>query len=281
MGAAIGGAAVRAIRVGCAGWSEPGWVGPFYAPGTPAGEWLRAYARVFDFVEVNASYYRAPSRDLVATWSASTPAGFAFAVKLPKSITYDKRLRDADDEINAFLRALEPLRATGKLAAVVAVMEPSFRRDAHAENLDGFLRSWPRSVRLAVELRDPSWWIPATYEALEAAGAAHVWATTQYGRTPAVLTTSWGYARLIGDRALDALDGFDWSRKVRDQSAEVAHWAAHVDLEPRLWSEFFFTANNHFEGFGPATAAEVAARLGLPPLDLAKARRASGQRALF
>lgn len=266
------------VRVGCAGWSEDGWVGPFYAPGAPRSEWLRAYARVFDSVEVNSAYHHQPEREVVAGWARATPADFRFTVKLPKTLTYDKRLVDADEEVASFLRALEPLRSSGKLAAVVAVMEPSFQREKHGTNLAAFVATWPKSVPLAVELRHASWWTDATWRLFRDAGVAHVWATTQYGRTPAVLTADWGYARMIGDRALDAIEGFDWSRVVRDQTPELARWAREIRETPTR--EWFAFVNNHLAGFAPASARDLVELLGLPPLDLTRAGRDERQRGL-
>ena len=69
------------IRIGCSGWSYEHWRGSVYPSGEPESRWLELYAQWFDTVEVNASFYRLPTRKAVARWASATPPGFCFAVK--------------------------------------------------------------------------------------------------------------------------------------------------------------------------------------------------------
>ncbi len=69
------------IRLGTSGFSYDDWVGAFYPPGLPKREWLAYYAREFDTVELNVTYYRIPDRRTVVGWTERTPPGFLFAVK--------------------------------------------------------------------------------------------------------------------------------------------------------------------------------------------------------
>jgi uncharacterized protein YecE (DUF72 family) len=266
-------------RLACAGWSYADWVGPFYAPGTPPSEWLRAYSRVFDSVEVDSTFYAQPSRDRVEEWARATPPGFTFAPKLPRSITHDARLRGTEDLVDSFLVALAPLLREGKLGPVVAQLPPSFRFEDHA-TLVGFLHAWPKDPPLAVELRHPSWWREETYETLRESGAALTWGTSEAGRAPPVRTAGFVYARLIGDRALDAQGG-RWTHVQRRQTAEIEHWRKHLgealSLDPyTVW----IIANNHFEGFAPETARALADALDLLRPDIERAARPPGQRGL-
>lgn len=264
------------VRLGCTGWSYPGWVGPFYKPGTSPDGWLRAYARAFRLVEVNSSYHQAPTREQVASWARAAPAGFQFTLKVPRAIT-EARLEDVDDDLVGFLRALDPLREAGKLGPIALVMEPSFRRDKHEKALHAFLASWPRERALAVELRHASWWAEETYAALRKAGAALVWSDTQYGRSPPVLTAGWGYARLVGDRGLDDIPGFRWDRTVRDRSALLQHWAQEILRVAQSVRPFYVIANNHIEGHAPTSLAALARFLRIEPPDASAAAREPGQ----
>ena len=208
-----------------------------------------------------------------------TPDGFVFSLKVPRAISHDRLLSGVDDELTRFLLALAPLREAGKLGPIVLQLPPRFRRDAHAEALAEFLAGWPRATRLAVELRHKSWWTEATYDALRAHDAALVWGVTEYGRSPPARTASWGYARLVGDRALDD-EGGKWTHKQRDMDDELAYWIARIHEEGRGVKEFFIIANNHFEGFAPTTADRVARLLRERGFDLSLAARAEGQRGL-
>ena len=72
----------RPVRVGLSGWNYAHWRnGVFYPAGLPASRWLDFYARRFDTVEVNSTFYRLPRVDAVANWVEQTPPGFLFAVK--------------------------------------------------------------------------------------------------------------------------------------------------------------------------------------------------------
>lgn len=265
------------VVLGLAGWSYPEWVGPFYAPGTPSGGFLKAYARAFRFVEVDGTYYAAPTREDAARWAESVPDGFRFSPKLPKRIVGDKRLADAEDDVASFLSNLAPLRTSGKLGPILATMPPSFRRGPDAARLSRFVETWPRDVPLAVELRHPSWWVDETYDVLRANGVILAWSTTEHGRTPPVLTAGEAYVRLIGDRALDAITT-RWDRILRQQDAEIAYWKGVLAECGALRA--FIVANNHFMGYAPSTAVLLARALGAPEPDLAAAARDPRQRAL-
>lgn len=267
-------------RVGCTGWSYTDWVGPFYAPGTPPGDFLRAYARVFDFAEIDSTFYAAPTRERTQAWARATPPGFVFSPKLPSAITHEGRLRSTEDAVGRFLMALAPLRVEGKLGPVVAQLPPSFRFDRDVEALSAFVASWPRDAPLAVELRHKSWWREETYAMLRESGAALVWSTNETGRAPPVITADFVYARLVGDRALDDVGG-RWTHIQRRQDEEIAHWRAAIGSvlanDPyRVW----LVANNHFMGFAPETARIVAEELGLLAPQIELASRPEGQRGL-
>ena len=85
--------------IGCSGWSYDGWKGPFYPNELDNKDWLSYYFQIFDFVEIDSTFYRMPSRFMVNNWSKRTPDNFRFAVKFPKVITHDKRLKDVEKDI--------------------------------------------------------------------------------------------------------------------------------------------------------------------------------------
>lgn len=271
------------VRVGCTGWGYDDWVGPFYAPGTPPSEWLARYARVFDAVEVDSTYYRIPSRDTVARWASETPASFAFTAKMPGDVT-QAGLVGVEGKTDAFLDALGPLREKGKLACVLLQMPASFRRERSAEAFDAFLARWPRSIRLAVELRHASWWTAETFESLSRAKAALAWNVwwpdgkepVDHGLfAPPTVTSDFLYARFVGDRALTRFD-----RLQRDLTPALEAMRERFEAETARVADVMAFVNNHFMGFAPATARRLQERLGEPPADLALAARGRGQRGL-
>src|SRR5476649_2136634 len=75
------------IHIGCGSWADPEYVGALYPKGLPAKDRLAEYARHFDRVELNSTYYATPAQKVVANWAVQTPAKFTFDVKLHKEFS--------------------------------------------------------------------------------------------------------------------------------------------------------------------------------------------------
>src|SRR5882757_4160721 len=90
------------IRIGTQGWNYDAWVGPFYPEGTRPAEYLTVYARAFDTVEVDSTFYAVPPARTIRGWAQRTPPGFTFALKMPQEITHERRLREVDDLTKEF-----------------------------------------------------------------------------------------------------------------------------------------------------------------------------------
>ena len=86
-------------RIGCSGWNYKTWRGHFYAAEVPPSQWLAAYARVFDTVEINSTFYRLPDASTFAAWRAQTPRNFLMAMKASRYLTHLKRLKDPAEPI--------------------------------------------------------------------------------------------------------------------------------------------------------------------------------------
>ena len=112
------------VRVGCSGWSYPGWRPGFYPAGTPNGDFLRYYASRFSTVELNATGYRLPAEEQFERWAEQVPDGFRFAVKLPgralRSLaTFEERVRRLGDRLGPVRVAVETKRDDGLLALLL------------------------------------------------------------------------------------------------------------------------------------------------------------------
>src|SRR3954452_23186445 len=99
------------VLIATQGWNYKAWVGPFYPPATRASEFLSTYARVFRGVEVDSTFYAIPDARVVRTWNERTPPEFTFALKMPKEVTHERRLCDADDLVREFLDRARLLRS--------------------------------------------------------------------------------------------------------------------------------------------------------------------------
>src|SRR5947207_15096814 len=93
------------VYVGCSGWNYDHWRDVFYPRGLGTSHWLEHYAGTLETVEVNATFYRLPTRKTAAGWAKATPDGFVFAVKASRYLTHVKRLRDVAERLATPQRA--------------------------------------------------------------------------------------------------------------------------------------------------------------------------------
>jgi uncharacterized protein YecE (DUF72 family) len=148
---------VRARRyfIGTAGWSIPTASADRCAgPGTH----LQRYARVFRGAEINTSFYRPHDATTYARWARSTGPSFRFAVKVPRVITHELKLRAARAPLDQFL--LESAGLGAKRGPLLIQMPPSLAFDARvAASFFRLLRD--RYDGFAVcEPRHPTWFSP-------------------------------------------------------------------------------------------------------------------------
>ncbi|MFC4120106.1 DUF72 domain-containing protein [Nonomuraea zeae] len=138
------------LHVGCAMWTHARWRGRFLPDQLPPEERLRAYATWCDAVEGNTTFYATPARGTVESWARQTGEDFRFVLKLPKTITHERHLTGAEEELRAFLEAIEPL---GPRTHALWVQLPGSFGPADLGTLAAFLRRLPGSYRYAVEVR--------------------------------------------------------------------------------------------------------------------------------
>ena len=156
------------IRIGCSGWQYRHWWGDFYPRDLPQDRWLEHYARSFDTVEVNNSFYRLPERSTFVAWRQRSPTRFVFAVKASRYLTHIKRLREPEEPLRRLWDSASGLET--KLGPVLYQLPPRWTRNL--ERLGSFLDLLPRGRLHAVEFRDTSWYAEETYELLEDRGVA-------------------------------------------------------------------------------------------------------------
>jgi uncharacterized protein YecE (DUF72 family) len=182
------------IHAGTSGWAYGSWKPDFYPAKLSAARFLSHYAGRLNSVEVNYTFRRTASEELLLRWAEATPADFRFAVKAHQRITHIKRLRDAAEVTAEFLASLEPLRKAKKLGPVLFQLPPNFKRDVG--RLREFLAELPAGVRAAFEFRHESWFTEEVHAALRKAMAALCLAEDAELTTPEVVTADFCYLRL-------------------------------------------------------------------------------------
>jgi uncharacterized protein YecE (DUF72 family) len=140
------------IRTGIAGWS----IASRYADLFPGeGTHLARYARQLAIAEINSSFYRPHRQETYRRWAESVPASFRFAVKLPRTITHERRLVECGDLVRRFADEIAGLGE--KCGPLLVQFPPSFAfPGAAAEDFFGMLAATIRSP-IVCEPRHPSW----------------------------------------------------------------------------------------------------------------------------
>jgi uncharacterized protein YecE (DUF72 family) len=160
---------LQATRIGTAGWSIPKQHAAAFAP---SGSLLERYARRFNAVEINTSFYRPHRRTTYERWAASVPENFAFAVKIPKAITHEQRLVNSEPAFDAFLAQISGLGE--KLSVLLIQLPPSLAFDeAAAAAFFTALRA-RHDGDVVCEPRHPTWFEPRAEQLLAEHAIARV-----------------------------------------------------------------------------------------------------------
>ena len=181
------------IRIGVAGWSVPA---PYRNNGS-VGSHLEQYARYFDCVEINSSFYKPHLPTTFARWAACVPADFRFSVKLPKLITHEKRLVSCRDAVERFYRSASGL--DGKLEVLLMQLPPSLAFDAATAQATLTQLRDAFTATIACEARHSSWFRPRVDRLLGALRITRVAADPAVGGAPMEVDTAHAaYVRLHG-----------------------------------------------------------------------------------
>src|SRR3989440_4509845 len=185
------------IHIGLSGYSYKPWQGPgrFYPEGLKQAEFLSYYASRYDTVELDGTWYRMPSEEMVRAWLAHTPEGFLFAPKAHRQVTHLHRLKpEALESLSFMIGRCAPLSASGRLGPILLQLPPNLRRDDG--RLAAFLAGLPQGFRWAMEFRHPSWNVMEIETLMRAHQIAWVAAETDDVPAERRDTAAFRYARL-------------------------------------------------------------------------------------
>ncbi len=245
------------LYLGTQSWSHKDWVGVFYPEGTAPADYISEYARHFNTVEIDSTFYGIPRETTVMAWRERTPEGFVFAAKFPQVITHEKMLSDAQMETQVFLATMSLLGE--KLGPLLLQFSYEFGPDKMGL-LDTYLAEMPPGFQIAVEVRNRRWLTPDFYAMLRGHGAALALQDLHYMPRRAETTAPFVYIRWLGERR--RINRFDHIQI--DRSAEQAWWAQQVRgmLDRGLTVYGYF--NNHWAGHAPASVRQFQALLNQP-----------------
>jgi uncharacterized protein YecE (DUF72 family) len=249
------------IYVGTAGWDYNDWVRAFYPPKLEKYRYLPYYSKYFDVVEINSSFYSLPTREMTESWNSRVSDSFCFTLKVWQNISHKINNPQLDLDIDSFIDNIRPLK--NKISLLILQFPPWFKRsEKHENHLKYILNSFPKDYRLAIELRDNSWFEKSGSEFIER-NKNFFLITTYLQKVKTFFPPSQEtyYIRLIGDRELNTFD-----RVQRSQNESLEHLYTHIKQLRKKSNvhEIFIIVNNHFSGFAPETANQIKQDLNLP-----------------
>lgn len=239
------------IRIGTSGWSYDHWVGVLYPERTPVSARLACYVQEFTTVELNASFYRWPKDATFEGWRRRLPDGFTMSVKAHRGLTHFRRLGSPEPWVERFERCW---RALGERREMLLVqLHPAQQRDDG--RLDHFLCCLPDWIRVAVELRHPTWDDPSVYALLEHHRAAHVVMNGAGLKCVLRATTDVVYMRMHGPDSENLYAGSYSDDDLRWWADRITEW----DEQGRDVLVYF---NNDGQGYAVRNARTLRGLLG-------------------
>lgn len=208
------------VWVGCAKWGRPEWVGKLYPKGTKAADFLEAYAKQYNCIELNAISYQLPTAEQLEGWKSKVGKDFLFCPKFSDTITHRKRLKNVDRELDSYMKAVYQL---GKhLGPVFLLPHPQMAPKA-LDTIVEFIRLVPKDIRLFLEFRHPDWFVKQNFEeacAIMEDMKTGMVITDTAGRRDGVhmrLTTPETFIRFVGNSLhksdYERID--DWVQRIR------------------------------------------------------------------
>jgi uncharacterized protein YecE (DUF72 family) len=206
---------------------------------------LNFYAQQFATVEINNTFYRMPTENLLLEWAKRVPPGFRFALKANQQITHIKRLRNCETTLKRFLEVAGVLVEGEHLGPILVQLPPNFKCDRAL--LAEFLSLRPAAFRFAFEVRHASWYAEETYELLRQNKTALCIAETEEQAPPEMLTADFTYVRLRRE---------DYTAK------EIAAWRKRFDTWTAQGVDVYVYFKHEEEGKAPAYARRLLGQTG-------------------
>ena len=149
--------------IGCSGFYNKDWKEVFYPQGLPQSKWVEFYCTQFNTLELNTTFYRFPTAEMLQKWYDNSPPDFKFSVKAPRLITHYKQFKDVSRLLSDFYNSVrEGLRE--KLGPVL--FQFPARIGYSEEFLQRVLQNPDRNFNNVIEFRHPDWWNQHVYDEL-------------------------------------------------------------------------------------------------------------------
>jgi|HubBroStandDraft_6_1064221.scaffolds.fasta_scaffold18086_5 uncharacterized protein YecE (DUF72 family) len=257
---------VAPVYLGTSAFTAAGWEKAFYPAGMKHTDYLSYYARKFQTVEIDSTFYRTPAISTVEGWRNKTAESFIIAAKVPQQITHKKCLLECEEEFNQFVETMSIL---GSRLGPLLLQFPYFNTEVFQSGvqflarLKAFFQKLPKDKKFAVEIRNKRWIKPQFLDLLREYNVAFVLQDQAWMPRPADLfqnynpvTVDFTYIRWLGDRKeIERLTKV-WDKTIVDRTSELQEWTTYCQKIQKRGVTIYAYANNHYSGFGPATVEQ-------------------------
>ena len=249
------------LYFGTSGFSYSDWVGNFYPRGMPRREWLNYYAREFNSLELNSTFYALPKLSVLEAMVDKTGEGFLFSVKANQEMTHQRK---QDNRVFvAFIHMLQPFIDAGKLGCVLAQFPYSFHFSRQNRDYLEFLRERLGDLPVVFEFRNSQWLKPEVFDWLRDCNLG--FCCVDEPQLPNLLpplaevTSNIGYVRFHGRNEAKwwqhehAYERYDYTYSVE----ELKEWLPRINKLKGLAEKTFIFANNHWRGQAIGTIRQL------------------------
>lgn len=226
------------LFLGTSGYSYSHWKGIFYPENLPSKKFLSHYAKHFNAVELNVTFYRLPKEKTFNEWFGSVPEDFSFVLKAPKVITHLNRLKNSIMEAQEFLMRAQILDK--KLRCILWQFPPGFKpTPLLLENFFREILNFNSSLRHAIEFRHKEAFAKEIIETLQKLNICLVCAHSKRFPCYRKKTADFSYFRFHGPGSL-------YNSKYSEE--DLDDWADKIVQALKVGDVFVFF-NNDFSGF--------------------------------
>ncbi len=210
------------IRIGTSGWYYNHWSGLFYPAELPKSKWFEYYAKDFDTVEINNTFYHLPKEGFLKKWHKQAPKNFIYSIKANRYITHIKRLKDSSEPLERFIERVGILAE--KLGPILYQLPPSLHKDL--DLLKSFVKLLPKKLPAVFEFRHKSWYSEDTFKLLSQFGVGFCIHDMPGKESPRIITADIIYIRFhgptgkyTGSYSKSALQ--NWAKWIKQHSKEA------------------------------------------------------------
>ena len=232
------------VYICTSGWQYKHWRNTFYPEEIKIKDHFRYFQTPFDTVEINASFYRIPTKETFGNWRDKVNDNFIYAVKASRYITHFHKLLDTGDVLDKFLAHATELKE--KLGVILFQLPPGWAIDT--ERFESFLKQLPDNIRYTFEFRNKSWYDDKIYSLLEEYNCAFCIYQLAGHLSPLKVTADFVYARLHGPKG---------KYKGNYDDEMLTEWATRCKEWANAGLDVYVYFDNDEKGYAPLNALRL------------------------